>query len=360
VGFVIPFLCDHPVVRFLLPYFERHSREGFEISCYFDKGDISGAPDSFRRVLSPPILLKSTAGLDDAQAAERIRADGIDILVDVAMHTEDNRLLVFARKPAPVQMTWLAYASTTGLDTIDYRLTDPYLDPPGLDPSIYTEKSLYLESFWCYWPPPEAPEVGPLPMSGAGRMTFGCLNNYAKVSRMTLNLWGRILGAVPGSRLILYCPEGAGRERAVSHLGGAGVGADRIGFVGPMKPADYFATYNAIDIALDPYPYGGGTTTCDALWMGVPVVSLTGKTAVSRAGASILSNAGVPQLVATTPEEYVAKAVALAGDRGELVRLRSSLREMVRTSRLGDAGRFTQVFEGVLRQAWIAYCQSAG
>jgi protein O-GlcNAc transferase len=288
--------------------------------------------------------------------ADLIRQDKIDILVDLSMHTWGNRLLVFARKPAPVQVTYLAYCSSTGLQTIDYRLSDPYLDPLGGDESIYSEKTVRLpETFWCYQPIVR-PDVGKLPALGNGFVTFGCLNNFAKVSEPTLASWGRLLRATPGSQLLLHALEGSHRQRVVERLGREGVEDGRVRFVSRMGANEYFEMYRQIDIALDTFPQGGGTTTCDALWMGAPVVSLAGKTAAGRGGLSILSNLGLAELVGQNEEEYVRLGVQLARDIPRLSNLRSTLRQRMERSPLMDGPRFARNVEAAYRGMWETWC----
>ncbi len=293
-----------------------------------------------------------TLGRTDEQLAAMIRQDEIDLLVDLSMHMAGSRLLAFARKPAPVQVTYLAYCGTTGLETMDYRLTDPWLDPPG-DPSAgcYVEKSVYLPvSYWCYGKSADAPAVGPLPARSAGHVTFGCLNNFTKVTAPTIESWRRILAALPGSRLIVHAGEGTHRQVFRDRMAADGVERGRIEFSGFLSPEQYFAQYNRIDVALDPFPYAGGTTTCDALWMGVPVVSLAGATAVSRAGLSILSNLGLPELVSRTTHDYEKKAVDLALDLPRLQGLRQGLRARMEKSPLMDATRFAHDVEGAFEE----------
>ena len=299
------------------------------------------------------------AGLSDERLAEVIRADRIDILVDLSAHMASNRLLVFARKPAPVQVTYLAYCSTTGLHTMDYRLTDPFLDPPGQPQPYYSEESVWLpETYWCYRPLLDVPPAGPLPARAAGHVTFGCLNNFCKVTPSTLAAWRDLLGAVPGSRLLLHAHAGSHRERVRAFFAEGGVDSGRVEFVGLVPLPEYLALYDRIDVGLDPFPYAGGTTTCDALWRGVPVISLAGQTAVARAGLSILSNAGLPELVARTPEEYVRLATDLARDLPRLVSLRSGLRGRLERSPLTDAPRFARNVEGALRGMWRRWCNT--
>ena len=357
IGFVSPDFREHPVGRFLLPLFERHDKCQVEIFAYAQ----IGMPDAVtRRFQSYTDGWRKIVGLSNAQVAEMIRQDRIDILVDLTMHMANSRLLVFAAKPAPVQVTYLAYCSTTGLETIDYRLSDPYLDPPGGDESVYSEQTIRLpETYWCYQPIIEPREIGPLPALQQGRVTFGCLNNFCKVVEPTMMAWAAILRAVPNSRLLLHAHEGSHRQRLHECFERESVEAKRVEFAGFMPAGKYFDLHRKIDIALDTVPYGGGTTTCDALWMGVPVVSLVGKTAVGRGGLSIMSNIGLQDLTAHSVEEYVLIATKLASDLPGLAALRSTLRRRMEQSPLMDAGRFAGNVEAAYRQMWRAWCATA-
>ena len=224
---------------------------------------------------------RNIVGVLDERVAQLIRDDQIDILIDLTMHMANNRMRLFARKPAPVQVTYLAYCSTTGLETMDYRLTDPHLDPPGMNDDYYSEKSIRLpETYWCYPLHEQTPEVGSLPEVSSGEVTFGCLNNFSKASPEALTCWIELLKSMPRSRLLLHAGEGSLRQRTYDLLGRGGIDRDRLRFVGKIPLYDYFELYQQIDIGLDPFPYTGGTTTCDALWMGVPVVTLAGRTGV--------------------------------------------------------------------------------
>jgi predicted O-linked N-acetylglucosamine transferase (SPINDLY family) len=258
-----------------------------------------------------------------------------------------------------VQATYLAYCSTTGLSAMDFRLTDPHLDPIGIDESVYSEKTLRLaRTYWCYQPPPVAPHVAPPPAAAGAGITFGCLNNYSKVTGRTWDLWLQILRDVPSSRLIVQSPKGGHRQAALSRLGGAGLDPARLSFADRVPMSDYLALYHRIDIALDAFPYGGGTTTLDALYMGVPVVTLTGDTAVSRGGSSILHNLAFPQWIAPDSPSYVRIARELASDLPALFKLRTGLRDALLTSPLTDAPRFARDFESALRHMWKAWCAS--
>jgi protein O-GlcNAc transferase len=353
VGYVSPDFRNHPVGRFLLPLFDNHNHDAIEVFCYSDS-PISGTVTT--RLKAGADIWKSIVGRSHDQFARVVRDDHIDILVDLTMHMAHSRLLTFARKPAPVQVTYLAYCSTTGLDTIDYRLTDPYLDPPGPGDANYTEKSIRLpHTYWCYEPLP-APDPTEPPSLTRGHITFGCLNNFCKVTTPALTAWRQLMQAIPRSRLILHTKEGDHRQHLQNFFADAGIEAQRLTLVGYQSADQYFQTYNEIDIALDPFPCAGGTTTCDALWMGVPVVTLAGQTAVGRSGLSILSNIGLPELVAKTVNQYIEIAKALATDPARLKTLRSELRSRMSASPLMDSAQFAIDIEQAYRMMWKQWC----
>jgi predicted O-linked N-acetylglucosamine transferase (SPINDLY family) len=358
VGYVSPDLCAHPVGRFMVPLLEAHDPTAVDVYCY---AQVLTPDEITTRCRTASHTWRDINGRSDEQVAEQIRADRIDILVDLSMFLRHNRLLVFARKPAPVQVTYLAYCSTTGLDTIDYRLTDPYLDPVGMDETVYSERTVRLpRTYWCYSDDPNMPAVGPLPARSSGRITLGCLNNFNKVSEQSLAMWAMILRELADAMLILYAKEGGHRERVWAFLEAHGVERERVQFVGRVAMMEYFSTYNRIDIALDPFPWGGGTTTCDAMWMGVPTVTLRGETAVSRGGCSILSNANLTELIAATSEEYVRIVAELARDLPRLAQLRETLRDRMRNSPLTDAKQFALDVESAYRTMWHRYCAEGG
>jgi predicted O-linked N-acetylglucosamine transferase (SPINDLY family) len=364
IGYVSPDWREHPIGRFMLPLLEAHDHESFEIICY------SGVrfPDTItHRCRAHADGWRDVPALSDEHLADLIREDQIDILVDLTMHMAGSRLLVFARKPAPVQVTYLAYCGTTGLSTMDYRLTDPYLDPPGpvagdrvtgaARERIYSEQSIWLpETYWCYRPVIPSPPVTPVPARQDGRVTFGCLNSFTKVSEAALAAWSRLLEALPRARLLLHAPAGNPRARVLDFLARHNISPERLDFVGLVPAADYFRLYERMDVALDPFPYGGGTTTCDALWMGVPVVSLAGQTGVGRGGLSLLSNVGLPELVARDAEQYIRISLELAGDPARLNQLRATLRERMEKSPLMNAARFARNIEASYRKMWTDWC----
>jgi predicted O-linked N-acetylglucosamine transferase (SPINDLY family) len=355
IGYVSPDFRRHPVGFFIRPLLEHHDRSAFEIHCYSNVQKPDELTAACRAAADGWVDI---AAMNDQQVAQKIRADGIDILIDLALGG-GGRLLVFALKPAPVQVAYLGYPGTTGLGTMDYRLTDAYLHPPGALTSWYSERSVRLaHSYWCYAPEPPAPAVAPLPAASAGHVTFGSLNAFRKISDDALDAWARILKHVPDARLILHAMEGWPREHATEVFKRHEVEADRVEFVGRVARGDYFRTYDRIDIALDAFPYTGGTTTCDALWMGVPVVSLGGDRAVFRGGVSVLWNAGLPELLASSADEYMAIATSLAANLPALSAMREGLRQRLLNSPLMDAPGFASDFEAALRNMWRQWIEA--
>jgi predicted O-linked N-acetylglucosamine transferase (SPINDLY family) len=353
IGYISPDFRQHPVGRFLLPVLEHHDHGSFEIACYSDVRAEDSITRNFQRFAD---LWRNTAGASDQAVAQQIRQDRIDILIDTTMHMAHNRLGVFARKPAPLQATWPAYPGTTGLATMDYRITDRHLDPPGKHDDHYSEKSACLPGCWCcYRPHAGAPKVSPLPACDRGHITFGCLNNFCKVNATTLRTWARLLRQLPQSRLILHVPEGNCRQIVCDLLAQEQVNPQRLQMVARLPMASYLKLHQAIDIALDPFPYSGGTTSCDALWMGVPVVTLAGNSAASRGTATLLHTLGLDQMVADSPDAYVRIATELASDLDRLQSLRLGLRPRIAASPLADAPRFAGEMEALYRAIWTAF-----
>jgi predicted O-linked N-acetylglucosamine transferase (SPINDLY family) len=359
IGYIAPYFRRHVVGLNILPLLRQHSHEQFEIFCYSDVIQSDSITEKYKSLAD---CWRNVVGLDDERVAELIRQDKIDILVDLSLHLSSNRLLVMACKPAPVQATFAGYPGGTGLKTIDYRMTDLFLDPPAtLAPNSF-EKPIYLPSFWCYDESAmtagmdEIPPVGPLPARDAGYITFGCLNNFCKVNDRVFQLWARVLGAVPDSHLILLVPAGSTRRRTANRFAQLGVATDRIEFVGHRGRKDYFELYHRIDVGLDTFPYNGHTTSLDSLWMGVPVVALAGLAAVGRAGVSQLSNLGLNDLIGQSPDEFVRIATDLTADLDPLSALRSGLREKMRHSPIMDARRFAREIESAYRMMWSAWC----
>ena len=349
IGYVSSDWRRHAVAVFTEPLLAAHDRGRFEIFCY---QNFSGGDEVTARFAALADGFVSIASMSDAEAADRIRADGIDILVDLNGHTAHNRLPLFFLKPAPVQISWVGYLGTTGVPTIEYRLTDVFTDPPSHAASV---ESLWRlpQTQWCYHPYAEAPEVGPLPAATAKGVTFVCMNHATKISRTALSLWARILAAVPASRLILLAtPYARQRADVLAFFEERGIAAERVEQVGEAPVATYLARYLRADIALDSLPCAGGTTTCDSLWMGVPVVTLVGDRPFSRSGASLLRNAGLSELIAHTPDEYVRAAVELTADRTRLAALRTGLRDRLRASPLLDAPGFARAIEEAFDAMW--------
>ena len=299
--------------------------------------------------------------MKDGALADIIRGDGKDILVDLAGHTSGNRLLVFARRPAPVQVTFLGYCDTTGMNAMDYRLTDSHADPPGTTEHLHAERVVRLpETAWCFLPCDPSPPVEPPPVLGLGSATFGCFNVRRKITDEALTVWSRLLGEVPGSRLLLkslgFCDTSV-RHRVRATLASTGIAAERIELIGWVPTlAEHLALYRRVDIALDTFPYNGTTTTCEALWMGVPVVTLAGQAHASRVGVSLLTNAGLPELIAADADNYIRIASRLAADVSRLAALRAGLRGRMAASPLVDAPRFARNVEHAYREMWRAWC----
>jgi protein O-GlcNAc transferase len=350
VGYVSADFRNHPAALFLRPLFRHHDRTRVHVIAYSN----ARRPDAITAELRSLVdEWRDISNLDDDSAAALIRADRVDVLVDLSQHSAGNRLLLFAQQASPVQISWLGYPGTTGVSAIDYRLTDSGLDPPELGSGHNSETLLWLpESFWCYAPLGDEPPVNDLPASKNGYTTFGCLNSFKKASDIALELWARVLSAVPDSRLLLVAPPGTARERVRRALAKHDVAEERVELVAPMPRAEYLATYQRIDIGLDPVPYGGGTTSLDAMWMGVPVVTLAGDRATSRAGSSLAQNLGLSEVVARSPEVYIDHAVALATDAQRLAELRQALRPRLAASSLVNAPRFAGHVEDAFFEAW--------
>jgi protein O-GlcNAc transferase len=301
----------------------------------------------------------SAVGLSDAQLAQLIRDDGIDILIDLSGHTEHNRLPMFAWKPAPVQASWLGYFATTGVAAMDYLIADPWTLPES-EEAHFTEKIQRLpETYLCFTPPDMDIAVSPLPALINGHITFGCFNTLSKMNDTVVALWARVLHAVPQSRLFLkakHLDSPSVQQSVLERFSSHGITADRLMLEGAAPRAELLEAYRRVDIALDPFPYPGGTTSIEALWMGVPVLTLMGDRFLSHIGESILQNAGLPEWVAADADGYVARAVSHASDLPRLETLRTGLRQQVLASPLFDAPRFARHFEAALREMWTQWC----
>jgi len=357
IGYVSPDFRIHAELLFLAPLFDEHDHAQFAIHCYSSVA----APDAGTEYLRARAdVWHDVRHLSDEELATEIRAAQIDILVDLSMHTVGNRLPLFARKPAPIQVSWLAYPGTTGLNTIDYRITDRYLDPSADLDSTSAEKPILLPDCWCcYHPFTDETSVNPLPALSAGHITFGCFNNFSKFNEETLARFSRVLHAVENSHLVLLAPEGSTQRHLSARFAHYGIAGHRIEFAGTGSRGDYLRRYHRIDIALDTLPSNGMATTCETLRMGVPVISLVGATSVGRAGLGLLSTIGLPEFATRTPDEFVSAATQLAADLPRLAGLRATMRSRLESSPLMDAPRFARHLEAAYREMWRHWCATS-
>jgi protein O-GlcNAc transferase len=351
VGYVSPNFCSHPQAAFILPLLEHHDRKQVEIFCYADVN----IPDAVtRRMRAAVEQWRDISRMDEAALAERVREDGIDILVDTTMHMNRSRLLAFARKPAPIQAAYLAYPGTTGLPAMDYRLTDVFIDPPGEFDDCYTEESIRLpRTFACYDPAGfGATEETEASRTGASAVMFGCLNNFAKVNRGVIELWSGVLKAVGDSRLCLLASSTEGRRHVLGQFAQHGIDPGRVEFIPKQNRPVYMNEYRRIDICLDTLPYCGHTTSLDALWMGVPVVTRVGQSAAGRVGWSLMNNLRLSELAARDDGEFVRIAAELAADRPRLGELQRTMRQRLLDSPIMDGAGFARDLEAAYRQMW--------
>jgi predicted O-linked N-acetylglucosamine transferase (SPINDLY family) len=378
IGYISPDFLDHVVGRNLLPLFRHHDREKFEIFCYTATPQTDSFTERFRQWSHH---WRSAIGLSDEALAAMIRQDGVDILIDLAQHTSGNRLAAFAHKPAPVQLSFAGYPASAGLQEIGYRISDRWLEGaemqdetmprsvhpdscdlhpasrPRLDPAsrVYS-----LDSFWCYDPDGMEIAVNESPaMKSGGQIAFGSFNSFGKINASVLRLWAQILAQVKDSRLLLLARHGSHRQRVHDLFEQEAIAANRVEFFDRCSRREYLELFHRVDIGLDPFPYGGHTSSLDALWMGVPVVSLCGQMPVSRAGLSILSNLRLPELVAHSKTQYVQIASDLAHDLPRLADLRANLRARMENSVLMDAPHFARQIETAYREMWKEWCRSA-
>jgi protein O-GlcNAc transferase len=356
IGYVGADFREHCQSLFTIPLLSNHDRKSFEIFCY---AHVSKPDARTERIHDLCDGWRTIVGMPDEEVAQKIRDDRIDILVDLTMHMSLGRTLIFARKPAPVQVAWLAYPGTTGLSAMDYRLTDPYLDPPGTHDHDYCEKSIRLpDTFWCYDPLCEELDSGTLPALRNGRVTFGCLNNFCKASPPAMELWAKVLRGVEGSKFILLSVPGRHCQTVRDFFQSRGIDPNRLEFIEFQARPDYLTVYRRIDIGLDTLPYNGHTTSLDSIWMGVPVVSRVGQTVVGRAGWSQFNNLGLNELAAQSDDQFVKIATDLAGDLQRLAELRKTLRDRMKRSPLMDAPKFARGVESAYREMWKTYCKS--
>ncbi len=355
IGYVSPDLRTHPCAFFVEPLFRHHDRAAVEVFAYAEVAQPDAVTNRLRGLVD---VWRSTVGLTDEQVAALIRADGIDVLIDLAGHTANGRLLALARKPAPVQVEYLGYPATTGIEAMDFRLTDAVAEPPGQSEAFYTERLYRLpHSLWCYQPFEDMGEVSALPALARGQVTFGSFNNYAKVGPRVVALWASVLRAVPDSRLVLITvPAGEAQETLWSRFETLGVERSRVVLHDRLDRRAYVSLFSEVDVALDPFPCNGGTTTCDALWMGLPVVALKGGTFLSRASLSVLSASGCAEYAADDAAGYVEVCRRLAGDVPALSAIRAGLRARLAVSPLLDASAFARDIEAAYRAMWTQWC----
>ena len=367
VGYVSGDFRKHAVSRFIEPVLIHHNRDHFEVHCFYNQYHSDGITERLKKFAD---VWHPVAEIDDQAAAKLVHNLGIDILVDLSGYTEGHRLPLFARKPAPVQATWLGYLATTGLATMDYRICDAYTDPPGLTERFHTETLARLpDSQWCHISyeelesaadlPPDLGLTDKIPLLRNGYLTLGSFNNSAKLNDRVLALWAEVLNTVPDTRLhIAAIPSGHAQERIISVMEQSGADCKRIEFIPPLAFDEYLASIAQVDLVLDPFPYNGGTTSIDALIMGVPLVTLTGDRSIARGGVSLLSNLGLKELIAATPQDYVRIVRQLANDPLRLAVLRQGLRQRLEHSPLMDGARFTCNLEALYRQMWQTWCDS--
>jgi protein O-GlcNAc transferase len=354
IGYMSPDFRFHALARYFEPVLAHHDAHKVEVICYAQVQNPDAVTARLRDLAHDWCW---TNALTDEEFAQRIRNDRVDVLVDLAGHTGNNRLPVFARKPAPVQATWLGYLNTTGLTRIDYRLTDDVMDPPG-QPNRDTEELLRLPGgMCCFAPPADAPPVTPLPALQRGYLTFGSLSSLFKLNSGVYDLWSTILRAIPSARMLMFRDTltGSSREHILRAFTERGIGGERLDLRLGSHAAGYLKIYEEIDIGLDTLPCSGGVTTCESLWMGVPVLTLCGIRPAGRNSAAILSRVGLGDWVAQTPEQLLALAQHQTSDLDRLTQLRNGLRDRV-TATLGDAQRFTRELEEAYRSMWRRWC----
>lgn len=354
IGYLSPDFHGHAISYFLLPLLEAHDHSQVEVHCYSNVAEtdeitarIQGFADGWHDVVK----------WSDEEIAEAIRSEEIDILIDMGMHTSRSRELVFARKPAPVQVVWLAYPGTTGLKTIDWRITDRFIDPPDADESWASEPPYRLPDAWCCFDhSAEFPPVNDLPAKTNGFVTFGALGAFRKINSEVLKLWSRVLNAVPESRLTLLSHEGSHRERVVALMDSLGIAQHRIQFEIPRLRYDFLKLFHQVDIGLDPFPYGGNTTTFDTMLMGVPMITWPRALATSRQTFSVLGNCGMERFAARSADDLVNLARDVASDLPRLAELRSALRDHLHASPAMDGPRFARNMEAAYREMWHHWC----
>jgi protein O-GlcNAc transferase len=360
IGYVSLDFRSHSVAYFFEPVLSAHDRERFETFCY---SDVLYEDEITERIKARANIWRDVVEMSDEQTADLIRKDQIDILVDLSGLTSP-RILSFARKPAPVQVTWIGYPATTGISTIDYKIVDNVTDPSGIAEQFYTETLIRMpDCFLCYQSDRDGPGINQLPALESGHITFGSFNNFAKLSPQVFALWSEVLIKIPDAHLVMKAwsfSDKKARQHALEMFSKENVAAERITLLSYKQSSrEHLSLYNMIDIGLDTFPYNGTTTTCEALWMGIPVITLAGNAHVSRVGMSLLSTVGLPEFVARTSDEFVDIAVNLAADLNKLNSLRERLRGMMQSSPLMNAKEFTVNLETCYRLIWDKWCRTA-
>ena len=352
IGYVSPDFCMHPASRFIEPMLRFHDRDDFEICCY---SNVARPDEITEKTKKLAFQWHDVSHISDDQVARLIKNDEIDILVDLSGHTARNRLLVFAKKPAPIQVSYLGYPNTTGISAIDYYLSDNIIDPAGHD-RLYVEKLVYLERCFCTFMPYEnAPPVNALPVQKTGHVTFGSLHTLARLNEQVIDLWSKLLHTVVSSRLCIIRNTlvGGVRERLYAEFETRGIPRQRIDMRNTLPHGGHLALYHYIDISLDTFPWSGHTTACESLWMGVPVVTLCGDRHAGRMVSSILTAVGMSDCIAQTPDEYIAIARKLACSPDILQSLRQGLRARMSQSVLCDGKGFTKRLEDAYRKMLV-------
>ena len=360
IGYVSGDFCEHSVSYFFEPLLASHNHGEVQVFAYssLNRAEEDETTDRLRSLADHWI---SICRWDDKNAAEQIREDRIDILIDLGGYTARSRLALFALKPAPVQATWLGYLNTTGLTAMDYRVSDAIADPAGETDRFNSETLVRLRPpFLCYRPFDHAPPVSALPAYAAGHLTFGSFNDLPKLTPRVIKLWAKLLHAVRGSRLIIKTEQMRDAPTAAqlrSQFADEGIAPERVDLLAwRVRTAHHLARYALIDVALDPFPFNGVTTTCEALWMGVPVVTLRGDRPYARVGASLLASVGLQEFVTEDPESYVEMAASLGHDLSRLGELRLGLRDRMRASPLCDGPGFARAIEQTYRRMWRNWC----
>lgn len=352
LGYVSADLHRHSVAFFIEPIFKHHNHGRFEIFCYYNN-DIEDEVSARLRSLADHWV--PCRHLSDEQLTARIAADGIQVLVDMSGHTKGNRLGVFARKPAPVQVTWMGFPATTGLKTMDYRLTDAWMDPPGLTDRFHTERLVRLRMSAIFQPSPLAPEVNRLPALSSAVFVLACLNSVSKLNAFLVEVWSQLLHRMPHAQLWLASGnQHSAASRVAGWFASFGIDSRRLRFLPVMPLEQFLALHHQIDVALDAFPFNGGTTTCHSLWMGVPVVTLAGQTSASRQGSAILHGVGLGDWVTETSEAYIERVERAAADLGGLDQLRQNLRCQIRASGESDPAKYTGLLEATFQSLWLA------